>query len=41
MGNNNIDLRETGWGVTDRIDLAQDKDQCRALVNNAMILRVP
>jgi hypothetical protein len=34
-------LRETGWGGTDWIDLAQDKDQWRALVNMVMNLQVP
>jgi hypothetical protein len=40
---NNIkmDLREIGWGGMDWIDLAQDRDQCRALVNTVMNLRVP
>jgi hypothetical protein len=28
-----MDLREIGWGGMDWIDLAQDWDQCRALVN--------
>jgi hypothetical protein len=28
-----IDLREIGWGGMDWIDLAQDRDQWRALVN--------
>jgi hypothetical protein len=32
-----MDLREIGWGGMDWIDLAQDRDQWRALVN----LRVP
>jgi hypothetical protein len=27
------DLREVGWGGMDRINLAQDMDQWRALVN--------
>jgi hypothetical protein len=35
-----IDLREIGWGGMDRIDLAQDRDQCRAPVNMVMNLRV-
>jgi hypothetical protein len=35
-----IDLRETGWGGMDWIDLAQDRDQWRALVNPAMNLWV-
>jgi hypothetical protein len=39
---NNIkmDLREIGWGGMDWIDLAQDRDQWRALVNTVMNLRV-
>jgi hypothetical protein len=36
-----IDLREKGWNGMDWIDLAQDRDQCRALVNTVMNLRVP
>jgi hypothetical protein len=36
-----IDLQELGYGGLDRIDLAQDKDRWQALVNAAMILRVP
>jgi hypothetical protein len=36
-----IDLREIGWGGMDWIDLAQDSDQWRALVNTVMNLRVP
>jgi hypothetical protein len=40
--NDNIkmDLREIGWGVMDWIDLAQDQDRWRAVVNTAMNLRV-
>jgi hypothetical protein len=33
-------LREIGWGSMDWIDLAQDRDQWRALVNVVMYLRV-
>jgi hypothetical protein len=36
-----IDLRETGWDGMNWIDLAQDWDQWRALVNTVMKLRVP
>jgi hypothetical protein len=36
-----IDLREIGWDGMDWIELAQDKDQWRALVNTVMNLRVP
>jgi hypothetical protein len=35
------DLRETGWDGMGWIDLAQDKDQWRVLVNKAMNLWVP
>jgi hypothetical protein len=35
------DLRETEWGGGDWIDLAQDRDQWRALVKAVMNLRVP
>jgi hypothetical protein len=34
-------LREIGWDVMDWINLAQDRDQWRALVNTVMNLRVP
>jgi hypothetical protein len=36
-----MDLREIGWGDMDWIDLAQDKEQWRSLVNTVMNLRVP
>jgi hypothetical protein len=35
------DLREIGWGDMDWIDLTQDRDQWRTLVNTVMGLRVP
>jgi hypothetical protein len=41
VDNIKIDLRETGWDGVDWIDLAQDRDQWRALVNTVMNLRVP
>jgi hypothetical protein len=34
-------LRDIGWDGVDWIDLAQDRDQWRALVNTAMNLRFP
>jgi hypothetical protein len=36
-----IDLKEMGWGGRDWIDLAQDVDLWRALINTVMKLQVP
>jgi hypothetical protein len=36
-----VDVREIGCGVIDWINLAQDRDQWRALVITVMNLRVP
>jgi hypothetical protein len=35
-----MDLREIGWGSVDWMQLAQDKDWWRALVNMVMNLRI-
>jgi hypothetical protein len=40
VDNIKIDLREIGWGGINWIDLAQDRDQWRALVNTVIKLRV-
>jgi hypothetical protein len=41
VDNIKMDLREIGWDVLDWIDLAQDRDQWRALVDTVMNIRVP
>jgi hypothetical protein len=41
VDNIKMDLRKIGWDSMDWIDLAQNRDQWRALVNTVMNLRVP
>jgi hypothetical protein len=41
VGNIKIDLREIEWDSIDWIDLVQDRDQWRVLVNTLMNLQVP
>jgi len=36
-----VELQELGRGAMDWLDLAQDRDRWRALVNAVMNLRVP
>jgi hypothetical protein len=41
VDNITMDIKERGWDGMDCIDLAQDRDQRRALVNTVMNLRFP
>jgi hypothetical protein len=41
VDNIKMDLREIGWNGMDWIELAQDRDQWRDLVNTVISLRVP
>jgi hypothetical protein len=41
VGNIKMYLKEIAWGGMDWIDLAEDRERWRALVNTAMNLRVP
>lgn len=36
-----LNLREIGWKGIDWIHLAQDRDQCRALLNMIINLHIP
>ena len=40
-GNIQMNLQEVGWGGMDWIDLAQDRDRRRELLNAVMNLQVP
>ena len=39
-GNIDVDMQKVGWGGLGWIDLAEDRDRWRALVNAVMNLRV-
>jgi hypothetical protein len=41
VDNIKMDLREIGWGGMDWIDVADGRDQWRALVNTVMNFRFP
>jgi hypothetical protein len=41
VNNIKMDLGEIGWDDVDWIDLAEDRDRWRALVNTLINLRVP
>jgi hypothetical protein len=41
VDNIKMDFREIGWDGVDWIDMAQDRDQWRALVNTVLNLQVP
>jgi hypothetical protein len=41
VDNIRMDLGEVGWGDVDWIDLAQDRNTWRAVVNSVLNLRVP
>jgi hypothetical protein len=41
VDNIKMDIREIGWGSIDWIDLSQDSNQWRALVNTEINLLVP
>jgi hypothetical protein len=41
VDNIKMDVREIGWNGVDSMDMAQDRDQWRALVSTVLNLRVP
>jgi hypothetical protein len=41
VSNIKIDLRDIGWDSMDWVDLVQDRDRWRVLMNTVMNLRVP
>ena len=36
-----VDVKEIGWEGVDWMNLAEDRDKCRPVVNTAMNVRVP
>jgi len=38
---NNVIIQEVGWGDTDWIDLAKERDRWRELTNATMNFRIP
>jgi hypothetical protein len=41
LDNIKMDIREIGWDVMDWIDLTQDRDEWRVLVNTVINFRIP
>jgi hypothetical protein len=41
VDNIKMDLSEIGWDEVDWIEMAQDRDQWRALVNTVLNVRIP
>jgi hypothetical protein len=41
VDNIKMDLREIGWDELDWMDMVQERDKWRALVNTVLNLRVP
>jgi hypothetical protein len=41
VDNSNMDVGEIGWGGRDWINMAQDRNRWRSLVNPVLNLRVP
>jgi hypothetical protein len=41
LDNIKLDIKDVGWSAVDCIDVAQDRDEWRALVNTVMNLQIP